>query len=180
MEFRLYEDATNESLAIVVLKKGQRLADGSWHQVHLVYGQEGASLAIDYRRPDYISLNQLNAPTLTIDENSNIVIGVGYLDSQPGMFSILYSSSFTSFICDVPGFIGCIRDLVMNRKKLDPRALLSSAVVREVSLDNCQLVDPCHRPNACEHGGLCNVDEGRVVCDCTGTGYTGKNCHFGI
>lgn len=77
------------------------------------------------------------------------------------------------------GFIGCIRDLVMNRKKLDPRALLSTAVVREISLDNCQLVDPCHRPNACEHGGLCNVDEGRVVCDCTGTGYTGKNCHFG-
>lgn len=57
--------------------------------------------------------------------------------------------------------------------------MLATAVVREISLDNCQLVDPCHRPNACEHGGLCNVDEGRVVCDCTGTGYTGKNCHFG-
>lgn len=87
MEFRIYEDATNESLAMVVLKKGQRLADGSWHQVHLVYGQEGASLAIDYRRPDYVSLNQFNVPPLTIGEDSHIVIGVGYLDSQPGKSS---------------------------------------------------------------------------------------------
>lgn len=78
------------------------------------------------------------------------------------------------------GFVGCVRDLTVNRNKLDPRVLLSTAQVREVSLDNCQLVDPCLRPNACEHGGQCNVDEGRVVCDCTGTGYTGKNCHFGM
>lgn len=77
------------------------------------------------------------------------------------------------------GFVGCLRDITMNGRKLDPRALIAMASVREISLDNCQLVDPCHRPNACEHGGLCNVDQGRVVCDCTGTGYTGKNCHFG-
>ncbi|KAK4045709.1 hypothetical protein OUZ56_033583 [Daphnia magna] len=161
MEFRISADASNQSLSVVVLKKGLRLADGSWHQVHLVYGLDGVSLAVDYRRPEFKNLNQASVPTLTVDEESVIVIGVGYLDSQPG-------------------FIGCIRDLVMNRKKLDPRALLYSAEVREISLDNCQLVDPCHRPNACEHGGLCNVDEGRVVCDCTGTGYTGKNCHFAL
>ena len=89
------------------------------------------------------------------------------------MFFLLFS--FFLFL----GFVGCIRDLVINHKKLDPRVLLLTAEVREISLDNCQLVDPCLRPNACEHGGLCNVDEGRVVCDCTGTGYTGKNCHFG-
>ncbi|XP_059351285.1 axotactin-like isoform X3 [Daphnia carinata] len=161
MQFRIFEDASNESLSVTVLKKGQRLADGSWHQVHLVYGLDGVSLAVDYRRPEFKNLNQANVPTLTLDEDSVIVIGVGYLDSQPG-------------------FIGCIRDLVLNRRKLDPRALLYTAEVREISLDNCQLVDPCHRPNACEHGGLCNVDEGRVVCDCTGTGYTGKNCHFAL
>lgn len=86
MEFRISEDATNESLCFVVLKKGQRLADGSWHQVHLVYGQDGVSLAVDYRRPEFKNLNQGNVPSLTLDEESLIVIGVGYLDSQPGMF----------------------------------------------------------------------------------------------
>ena len=81
--------------------------------------------------------------------------------------------------CSATGFIGCMQQLKINDKELDPRVLLSTGITREASLDNCQLVDPCDRPNACEHGGLCMVDEGRVVCDCTGTGYTGKNCHFG-
>lgn len=85
MEFRISEDAGNESLCVVVLKKGQRLADGSWHQVNLVYGLDGVSLAVDYRRPEFKNLNQANVPTLTLDEESVIVIGVGYLDSQPGM-----------------------------------------------------------------------------------------------
>lgn len=85
MEFRISEDAYNESLAVVVLKKGQRLADGSWHQVNLVYGEDGVSLAVDYRRPEYKNLNQFNVPYLTLDEYSLIVIGVGFLDSEPGI-----------------------------------------------------------------------------------------------
>lgn len=49
----------------------------------------------------------------------------------------------------------------------------------QVSIDNCQLVDPCKRPNACEHDGKCSVVDDNVICDCKGTGYIGKNCHFG-
>ena len=92
---------------------------------------------------------------------------------------LLFQTPDSFIVSSDSGFVGCVRDLVINQKKFDPRVLLYTANVREISLDNCQLVDPCHRPNACEHGGLCMVDEGRVVCDCTGTGYTGKNCHFG-
>ncbi len=79
------------------------------------------------------------------------------------------------------GFIGCVKDVTVNGMKVDPRVVLATVgATREISLDNCQLVDPCHRPNACEHGGRCSVVDGRVACDCTGTGYTGKNCHFGL
>lgn len=89
MEFRISEDATNESLSVLIIKKGQRLSDGSWHQVHLVYGDDGVSLAVDYRRPEYKSLNPAEVPDLVIDDDSHIVIGVGYLDSQPGIFSFV-------------------------------------------------------------------------------------------
>lgn len=51
-------------------------------------------------------------------------------------------------------------------------------VVGEVAIDNCQFVDPCLRPNTCEHGGRCSVRDDRIACDCSGTGYIGKNCHF--
>lgn len=77
------------------------------------------------------------------------------------------------------GLVGCMRNVVVNDDHLDPRMVLQSErVVGEVALDDCQFVDPCHRPNTCEHGGKCSVKEDRLTCDCKGTGYIGKNCHF--
>lgn len=84
MEFRISGDAANESQSVLIIKKGQRLSDGSWHQVLLIYGEDGVSLAVDYRRPEYRSLNQVDVADLVIDDDCHIVIGVGYLDSQPG------------------------------------------------------------------------------------------------
>lgn len=73
-----------------------------------------------------------------------------------------------------------MRSVVVNGVQLEPRYVVRTKhTVGTVSLDNCQLVDPCTRPNACEHGGKCSVKDDRVTCDCKGTGYIGKNCHFG-
>lgn len=81
MEFRISDDAGNDSLSMVVVKKGQRLADGSWHQVRLAYGENDVSLTIDYGRPEYFIFQ--HAPSLNaLEEDSVIVIGAGY--SQPG------------------------------------------------------------------------------------------------
>lgn len=77
------------------------------------------------------------------------------------------------------GVVGCMRNIEVNGDRLDPRKVLQSErVVGEVTLDDCRFVDPCLRPNTCEHGGKCSVEEDRLICDCKGTGYTGKNCHF--
>lgn len=84
MEFRISEEAANESMSIVLIKKGQRMADGSWHHINLIFGTEDVMLAVDYRRPDYVDFRKVDAPSLTFEENSLIVIGIGYIDSQPG------------------------------------------------------------------------------------------------
>nr|CAH7733562.1 unnamed protein product [Callosobruchus chinensis] len=77
------------------------------------------------------------------------------------------------------GLIGCMMDIVVNGAVLEPRSILQSErVVGEVTLDDCRFVDACKRPNTCEHGGKCSVKEDRLICDCTNTGYMGKNCHF--
>ncbi|XP_039285775.1 neurexin-4 isoform X2 [Nilaparvata lugens] len=77
------------------------------------------------------------------------------------------------------GLIGCMREIIINGVQMEPRYLVRTHhTVGQVSLDNCQLVDPCKRPNACEHGGKCQVKDDRLTCDCKGTGYIGKNCHF--
>ncbi|XP_044268860.1 contactin-associated protein like 5-1 isoform X2 [Tribolium madens] len=77
------------------------------------------------------------------------------------------------------GLVGCMRDIIVNGASLEPRSVLQSErVVGEVTLDDCKFVDPCLRPNTCEHGGKCSVKEDKLICDCTDSGYTGKNCHF--
>jgi hypothetical protein len=77
------------------------------------------------------------------------------------------------------GLVGCMRDITVNGASLEPRSVLQSErVVGEVTLDDCKFVDACLRPNTCEHGGKCSVKEDKLICDCTDSGYTGKNCHF--
>ena len=78
------------------------------------------------------------------------------------------------------GLIGCIKNIQIDREPLDPRYIVrTNRMVGEVSIDNCQLLDPCKRPETCKHGGKCSVRDDKVFCDCNGTGYIGKNCHFG-
>lgn len=97
------------------------------------------------------------------------------------MKGIRDNSDFECWILsDVTGLVGCIREVEVNGEPLEPRYVVRSDYkYGKVSLDNCQLVDPCKRPNACKHGGKCSVKDDRITCDCEGTGYIGKNCHFG-
>jgi hypothetical protein len=83
-------------------------------------------------------------------------------------------------LLDVTGLVGCVQEVEVNGEPLEPRFVVRSGYKKgQVSLDNCQLVDPCKRPDACKHGGKCSVKDDRVTCDCVGTGYIGKNCYFG-
>lgn len=84
MELRIFEDVANESTAFFVTKAGQRLADGSWHQLNFAFSDEDISLAIDHRRPAFIDLNKISAPVLLFDEESFITIGIGSSDLQNG------------------------------------------------------------------------------------------------
>lgn len=73
-----------------------------------------------------------------------------------------------------------MREISVNNEKIEPRNVVRTKnVIGSVSIDNCELVDPCKSPNACEHGGKCVVKDDMLTCDCNGTGYIGKNCHFG-
>ena len=77
------------------------------------------------------------------------------------------------------GFVGCMKEIFINSDRLDPRIVIQTErLIGEVSLDNCQFIDACKRPNTCEHGGKCSIKEDKLKCNCKGTGYIGKNCHF--
>lgn len=123
-----------------------------WHVVELNYTQGELNILIDYKNL------QSKLFSINTELGDRVIIGSGKGSA---------------------GLVGCMREIEVNGQRIEPRYVINTErVVGEVALDNCQFVDPCMRPNTCEHGGKCSVKEDRITCDCTGTGYTGKNCHF--
>jgi hypothetical protein len=126
----------------------------SWHAVELSYVNETITFTVDYRH----KVSHMYG--LSFNVGNKIIIGSSLRFSEKGL-------------------VGCMRDLSINGMEIEPRFVVKTErVVGEIALDNCQFVDPCLRPNTCEHNGKCIVNNDRVTCDCKGTGYTGKNCHF--
>lgn len=148
VRFELTDNNRNTTDLITVKK-----TRGIWHTLHLKYYDNEVSLSVDNK------FKQERLGNLTFAVGDKIKIGSGGRTNA--------------------GVVGCMRDIEVNGERLEPRRVIQSErVVGEVTLDDCRFVDPCHRPNTCEHGGKCSVEEDKLICDCKGTGYTGKNCHF--
>ena len=73
-----------------------------------------------------------------------------------------------------------MRRIMIAGTNVDARTIVGSEdQIGDIAMDNCQFVDPCSRPDVCEHGGNCSVKNGEISCECDGSGYIGKHCHFG-
>ncbi|XP_046397067.1 contactin-associated protein-like 2 isoform X2 [Ischnura elegans] len=150
IRFELIPDSNKNVTHLTTVRFDSR---GPWHSVDFSYKDGELKLTVDYKH------KQTQFFGLKFDLGEKVLIG---------------SSEKTKI-----GLIGCMREIEVNGIRLEPRSVVRSRhTVGEVSLDNCQLVDPCKRPNACKHGGKCSVKDDKVTCDCRGTGYIGKNCHF--
>ncbi|XP_065161032.1 axotactin-like isoform X1 [Atheta coriaria] len=142
-------DSTKNTTHLISVKKTR----GIWHTLTLKYEDEEIYLAVDNR------YKQQSIGDLHFSKGDKIKIGSGSRTNA--------------------GVVGCMRDIEVNGQRVEPRSVLQTErVVGEVTLDDCRFIDPCKRPNTCEHGGKCSVKEDRLICDCTNTGYRGKNCHF--
>ncbi|XP_055612368.1 axotactin isoform X2 [Uranotaenia lowii] len=126
----------------------------SWHAIQLSYVRSEITFVVDFRH----TVTQMYG--LSFNVGDKLIIG-------------------SSLKAAASGLVGCLRDLRINGQEIEPRFLVKSErVVGDVSLDNCKYVDPCKKPNTCEHGGKCSVKDDGIICDCKETGYIGKNCHF--
>ncbi|XP_018318790.1 contactin-associated protein like 5-1 [Agrilus planipennis] len=142
-------DSNKNSTHLISVKKTR----GIWHSLELIYEHGNVTLKLDNRE------KQERLSELKFSVGDKVKLGSGSRNNA--------------------GLVGCMRNIVVNSARIDPRFILQTErVVGEVTIDDCQFVDPCRRPNTCEHNGKCSVKEDRLICDCTGTGYIGKNCHF--
>ncbi|KAI5645545.1 laminin G domain-containing protein [Phthorimaea operculella] len=140
---------------VTVLKSVKFNVSNDWHTVELDYRKGRIKLTVDgpHNKPAQMF-------GLDFHLQDKIVIGSGLKSANLGL-------------------IGCMRNIKINGLLIEPRFVINTErVVGEVAIDDCRYVDPCTRPNTCEHGGICSIKEDRVICNCENTGYIGENCHF--
>lgn len=70
-------------------------------------------------------------------------------------------------------FIGCMRNVFINGKKLDPASAAESAGI----IDNCPRLGQCAL-ETCKNGGKCVDYWFDYVCECV-DGFSGRNCEQG-
>ncbi|XP_064359342.1 neurexin-2-like [Dromaius novaehollandiae] len=74
------------------------------------------------------------------------------------------------------GYVGCLRDLFVDGRSRDVRALAAAQAAPGVA-PACPRQPPRHcAAGPCRHGGLCREGWNRFVCDCLATGYLGPRC----
>ncbi|XP_028171910.1 contactin-associated protein-like 5 isoform X3 [Ostrinia furnacalis] len=142
---------------VTVLKSVKFNVSNDWHNVELDYRKGRIKLTVDHHNKH---AQMFVFAGLDFQLQDKIVIGSGLKSANLGL-------------------IGCMRNIKINGLLIEPRFVINTErVVGEVAIDDCRYVDPCTRPNTCEHGGVCSVSMDRVICNCDNTGYIGENCHF--
>lgn len=92
--------------------------------------------------------------------------------------SLYYLYSLFMFLAH-DGFVGCIRNLVIQNVSHDPIYLLHThRGIYGVIADGCHLIPHCNNGPHCQHEGRCLADWNGVSCDCSKTAYEGHACHF--
>ena len=85
---------------------------------------------------------------------------------------VLWSAGFKR------GFVGCLRDLVINGQSLDVADYAKNQDSGSIR-SSCHIMPPKCGEKPCMHGGKCTEGWNRFICDCTETSFTGPTCGRG-
>ena len=130
----------------VTLYGGSRLDDGMWHSFSVNITIQRVRLEVD---------NELTSQSQRSQGRfvSSSVVFVGASEKVRR------------------GFVGCMRDLIVQGRKIDFTTVYQS----QVQVAKCSLIDRCVS-NPCKNGGRCTQLWNKTICDCTGTDFSGTNC----
>ncbi|BES99010.1 Laminin G domain [Nesidiocoris tenuis] len=141
----------------------RRVDDGSWHELTLKRTGKQGRLTVDGNAADFSTPGDSNQ----LDLEGGLYVGglSPSLSPPPTLWSAVLSQ----------GFVGCIRDLVLNGKAVDIAQFARAQ-------DSSSIQPACHRQapqcdsSPCMSGGLCTEGWNRFVCDCSATTFTGPTC----
>ena len=126
---------------------GSALDDGMWHHVAVNVSRQNVRLVVD---SELVFQSQHSLGTFV--SSSEVFIGL----SDKGR----------------PGFVGCMRDLIVQGRKIN---FTTVSYKSQVMISKCNLHDLCV-PNPCQNGGRCSQRWNQTYCHCSETDFKGEKC----
>ena len=162
-------------------KEDKPLDDGLPHRVLLRV--EGATAVIKVDDGSEVRhgvrLTRSSVPHQS-DLNWRVYLGGGISSSASASAAVGRRSQAPRGQTVLRGFVGCVRDLLLNADRVSLAALARHQEAEGV-------VPFCKAPSApqctnypCLHGGVCIEGWNRFICDCRATGFRGPVCARGM
>ncbi|UXI16541.1 neuronal PAS domain-containing protein 4 [Sarcoptes scabiei] len=165
----LYLIISVDKSPIKIKATDRRIDDGHWHSITIRRSIQSGQVIVDETTSDFVLPNRNDR----LNRIDTIYLGgipnlLGHERSRmpPELWSI--SMGF--------GFIGCIKDLFFNDKRIDIATLPKHQDFVGVR-PSCHSLSPqCSPKHPCQNGGQCLEGWNRYHCDCTQTSFTGSIC----
>ncbi|CAH0728175.1 unnamed protein product, partial [Brenthis ino] len=144
----------------------RRVDDSHWHEFLLRRTGRDGRVTVDGANAEFKTPGESNQLEL---DGPLFVGGLGSEYSASRTPAALWTAALRQ------GFVGCIRDLVLNGKPQDLTAYArqqDSASVRPA----CHVLMKQCVSSPCQHGGICSEGWNRPLCDCSATNYGGPTC----
>ena len=160
------------SMPIKVKASHKRIDDSNWHVITLFKVSQTGRVGVDHTSVDFV----VPGSPSSLDLKGLFYLGgLGALSNNQQFNDIppdLWTSSLKY------GFIGCVRDLVINNKMINLESYVQAQNLSEVR-------PACHssalfcvkRP--CLNNGICNEGWNHYTCDCSVTSFMGSVCAQG-
>lgn len=161
------------SVPIKIKASNKRIDDAHWHVVTLIKASKTGQVSVDDNSVEFI----VPGSSSNLDLEGSLYLG--------GLSSMSNRKQLTNLPPDLwtgslkYGFIGCLRDLVINNKIINLKSYLNdqdSSAVRpscHFSLLQCDT-------KPCLNKGLCNEGWNHFTCDCSSTSFMGPICAQGL
>ncbi|XP_067831834.1 neurexin-1-like isoform X15 [Heptranchias perlo] len=153
--------------AIKIRATNKKVNDGEWCHVDFQRDGRSGSISVNSRHFPFVA----NGESEILDLDSDMYLG-GLPENKVNL--LLPPELWTAFLNY--GYVGCVRDLFIDGQSRDVRRLAEVQNIGGVSgFCSRETLKQCSM-NPCRNGGHCREGWNRYICDCTGTGYFGKNC----
>ncbi|XP_054001780.1 neurexin-1 isoform X3 [Hylaeus anthracinus] len=143
-----------------------RVDDATWHDVAFRRAGRDGRVTVDGRTDEFRTPG--DSTQLELD-GLLYIGGVGDPFAPLTVPPVLWTGTLRQ------GYVGCLRDLVINGQPIDIAGYAQqqdSGAVRPA----CHSQQPHCPSQPCMHGGHCLEGWNRFHCDCTGTPFTGPTC----